>query len=68
MRRNLLHKTGKVLKLVFICTGLLCIAIFLIKTPLTDTKNQCFDIRTAILISFGFAASFRTMLCCRKKV
>jgi hypothetical protein len=68
MRRNLLHRIGKVLKLVFICSVLLFITIFLAKNPLPDTKNQYYDIRTAILISVGFAASFRTMLCCRKKV
>ena len=68
MKRYLLYKTGKVLKLVFICVVLLLIVLILIKNPLTETKNQCLDIRTAILISIGFAASFRTMLCCRKKV
>lgn len=68
MRRNLLPRIGKVVKLVFICSVLLFIAIFLVKSPLPDTKNQYYDIRTAILISVGFAASFRTMLCCRKKV
>lgn len=68
MTRYLLHKAGKVLKITFICTVSLFIALFLVKNPPTDTNNQYFDIRTAILISIGFAASFRTMLCCRKKV
>ncbi len=68
MRSYFLYKTGKILKSVFIYGVLLLMVIFLIKNPLTETKNQCLDIRTAILISIGFAASFRTMLCCRKKV
>jgi Kef-type K+ transport system membrane component KefB len=68
MKRHLLHKLWRVLKLVFICTVVLFIALFLVKSPLAYTKNQDYDIRTAILISIGFATSFRTMLCCRKKV
>jgi uncharacterized membrane protein len=66
--RDLLHKTGRVLKFVFICTVVLFIALFLVKNPIAYTKNQYYDIRSAVLISLGFAASFRTMLCCRKKV
>lgn len=68
MKKYLLLKAGKVLKLVFICSVLFYIALFLFKNPLPDTKNQYYDIRTAILISVGFAGSFRAMLCCRKKV
>jgi uncharacterized membrane protein len=68
MKRHLLHKTGRVLKFMFICTVVLFIALFLVKTPLAYTKNQYYDIRSAVLISIGFATSFRAMLCCRKKV
>ncbi len=68
MKRQLFQQTGKIIKLVFIGSVLLFIALFLMKTPLSDTKNQYFDLRSAVLISIGFAASFRTMLCCRKKV
>ncbi len=67
MKRYLLYKTGKILKLIIICSVILYITLFLIKTPLTAARNQ-YDIRAAILISVGFAASFRAMLCCRKKV
>ncbi len=68
MNRYLLHKVGKVLKSLFIVSVLLYIAMFLFINPIPTGKNQYFDIRTAILISLGFAGSFRAMLCCRKKV
>ncbi|MDF2908261.1 MAG: hypothetical protein K0R34_3582 [Herbinix sp.] len=68
MNRHVLNQTGRALKIVFICSVLLYIALFLMKNPLSDTIGQGYELRSAVLISIGFAVSFRAMLCCRKKV
>jgi hypothetical protein len=68
MKSHVLRSTGKVLKLVFVCSVLLYIAVFHVNNQLAVSENQYFDLRSAALISIGFAVSFRAMLCCRKKV
>ena len=68
MKRSQLLQGWKLIKLAIICSVSLYIAVFLVENPISDTVNQPYDIYSAILISLGFAASFRTLLYCRKKV
>ena len=68
MSIQVLRLAGKALKLLLVCSVLLYMLIMLTITPFSDMKSQSYDLPSAMLISVGFAASFRAMLCCRKKV
>jgi hypothetical protein len=68
MRRKQFLRTCELLRLASILSMLLFIVLLLIKYPPSGAKLGYFDIRSAILISLGFAGGFRAMLWCRKKV
>lgn len=65
---RLVGKIGRGIKLLFISSVLMLILLLLYKNPASETVDSCFDLNCALLISLGFAISFRMMLCCRKKV
>jgi hypothetical protein len=68
MRKDLVKELGRVIKLLFILIILAFISFVFIENPISWNGKGAFDLESSILISAGFAGSFRAMLCCRKKV
>ena len=66
--RDIVKKIGKTTKLLFISVVLIYIFLLLLGNPISNVRNSGFDLKSALLISAGFAGSFRAMMCCRKKV
>ncbi|MDF2484315.1 MAG: hypothetical protein K0R46_483 [Herbinix sp.] len=68
MREDIIQELGKAFRFILIIIVLSFVSISVLKNPVLWTQNQGYDLKSAIIISVGFAGSFRAMLCCRKKV
>ena len=58
----------RILKQVIVCSVIFYIVAVLIQDPQNMGQQQYFDLRSSVIISLGFATSFRAMMWCRKKV
>ncbi len=68
MFRRLVGKITRGIKLLFISSVLIFIILLSSKNLISEASGSNFDLNCALIISLGFAISFRVMLCCRKKV
>ena len=67
MKKHKLYPAIQLLKQIFVVSVIIYILGALIQSP-QSMDHQYFDLRSAVIISLGFATSFRAMLWCRKKV
>lgn len=68
MIRHQLLQGWRFIKLAIIFSVLVYIALFIMQKPYAVTENQSFDFYSSVLISLGYAISFRMVIYCRRKV
>ena len=68
MKKHKPYPTIRLLKQIFVGSVIAYIVAALIQSPQNMDHQQYFDLRSAVIISLGFATSFRAMMWCRKKV